>query len=252
MRFEDRIGAAKRGLYRENFRRRADLLLAVFMRIGVLVSAFFALATLWIAFCHLAAGLSHARTSVHGAADIIGAVEIFLLSPLPYLVLRSLGNYAEDFFYYQELKPSTKRSLIETKGFMVALLFTMLIANFVGRYIRSTPDASEHRDAPTAAVQANTGGAVASANEKNHAEQLSDESTTSNGDSAATAPQKKDSAVLGAAKTTIVMPIQDAIFACAILLILILFYTRLEQSYIESAKTETDEEFFKRISTNRQ
>lgn len=206
----------KKAIYRENVRRRADVLTALIFRTGVLVSVLSSAATLGVAFYHLSQGLMHAFQEPHHASELISAVEIFLLSPLPYLVLRSLGRYAEDFYYFHALKPSTRASLIDTKCFMVGLLFTMLIAHFVGRFISSADRKLSTESAPL---------------EINFSViNLKDTATTE------IAP---------------IMATTDALFGCAILLILILFYYRLEIAHGHTVKAETDEEFLHRVNSGK-
>jgi hypothetical protein len=78
----------------------------------------------------------------HGKAisEIVGSLEYFLLAPLPYLILRTVGNYCKDLMDSPDgrAKDETMRALLAVKCLIGGLLIAILSTNLLTIFLAST------------------------------------------------------------------------------------------------------------------
>ena len=148
----------KRNLFNHNARRLSDLLMTMIIRIGVIVAVITSAFTLLLGFKYIFSVLTgmlwikkddemaHAKAIAH----LVASLEMFLLAPLPFLILRSLARYGEDLYKYRRLQNATKIALLETKSLAAALVFMMLATNLVGKFLNQGAPHAPHTLAPQA------------------------------------------------------------------------------------------------------
>lgn len=82
----------------------------------------------------------HEPVNRHAAtAKLVSGLEFFLLAPLAYLQLRTLGNYVSQIQASAEGRPdaSVTRALMSVKALSVGLLITILATHTVGTFLEA-------------------------------------------------------------------------------------------------------------------
>ena len=132
--------------------KTGDLWILYFFRIGGYVAVLVALLAIIMGFTTLYFGaekyykslsdLESKKMQMEALSVMVGSLEFFLFSALPYLVLRTLGNYCSDLLDSEDGNPqdSTLKALLAVKALVGGLMIAILSANMLTIYLSGTED----------------------------------------------------------------------------------------------------------------